>query len=95
MTKSLFKRIISKPFSSKQFLGVSECSICLEDFKEIDSMITPLPCANTKLHIFHTDCIKAWLSKENKCPLCKEYITVYNCNELKENFANRYPEDDC
>lgn len=50
-----------------------------------------MPCCNTNLHVFHTGCIKQWLAKEFKCPLCKDVITVYNCLELKNNFDNKYP----
>ena len=46
-----------------------QCLICLERFiKGQDSII--LPC----LHIFHSSCIKKWISIKNFCPLCKQKI---------------------
>jgi len=46
-----------------------QCLICLERFiKGQDCII--LPC----LHIFHSSCIKKWISIKNFCPLCKQKI---------------------
>ena len=33
MTKSLFKLLISKQYDPYRFVGSSECSICLDSFK--------------------------------------------------------------
>ena len=92
LTTSLFKQLLSKQYDLARFAEVQECSICLDDYSaEKECMITPLPCANTKLHVFHTKCIKLWLQTEHICPLCKDYVNMYNCKELKENFETRYP----
>ena len=32
-------------------------------------VVTPLPC--NVLHMFHPECIQAWLVKSSACPLCK------------------------
>ena len=46
-----------------------KCCICLENFKINDeSMI--LPC----IHIFHSNCIKKWMKRQNICPICKNKI---------------------
>jgi len=46
------------------------CSICLEDFKEGET-IRVLPCD----HVFHPLCVDEWLQKWNRCcPLCKSAI---------------------
>ena len=45
-----------------------ECAICQERF-ERTSMVCQMPC-HIK-HIFHADCIKPWIKKQNACPLCK------------------------
>ena len=42
------------------------CLICLDEFKNGQKSIN-LPCT----HIFHAECIKKWMKKENFCPLCK------------------------
>ena len=45
---------------------VEKCSICLEEFKNGES-IRRLPC----LHIFHTDEIDRWLRTNHICPICR------------------------
>merc|ERR1739848_90162 len=49
----------------------SMCAICLEDYKEGDT-IRFLPC--TDLHHFHSDCVDEWLTQKKCCPLCKVNI---------------------
>ena len=49
------------------------CVICLEDFKNHDKAII-LPC----IHLFHKNCIKNWLKKNNTCPICKFKLTESN-----------------
>ena len=44
----------------------NKCIICLNNYK-IHDKISYLPC----LHLFHSGCIKEWLKRSNKCPLCK------------------------
>lgn len=83
MTKSLFKTLIVQPYNQTRFRGVTECAICLDEYTP-ESKVTPLPCKNTNLHVFHSECIKKWFQKENKCPLCKEYVTVYDCKNLSK-----------
>lgn len=43
------------------------CAICLEKFKRTD-IVKEFKCEK---HVFHKDCLKKWLKKSNKCPLCK------------------------
>ena len=43
----------------------NKCIICLNNYK-IHDKISYLPC----LHLFHSACIKEWLKRSNKCPLC-------------------------
>ena len=47
-----------------------KCIICYDDLKEGDQ-ITTLPC----IHVFHFDCIKAWIYDKGNCPICKFTIT--------------------
>ena len=47
----------------------NKCIICLNYYK-IHDKISYLPC----LHIFHCGCIKEWLKRSNKCPLCKNKV---------------------
>ena len=46
-----------------------QCAICLENYVNGDESIA-LPC----IHIFHANCIKAWLRSHNNCPSCKSEI---------------------
>ena len=48
-----------------------QCLICLDDYK-IEENICYLPC----FHLFHSECIKSWVQKSNKCPLCKSVIKL-------------------
>ena len=46
-----------------------KCCICLENFKKNDETMI-LPC----IHIFHSDCIKKWMKRQDICPICKNKI---------------------
>lgn len=50
--------------------GQAECSICMADV-DIGEEIAVLPCK----HWYHFDCIKAWLTEHDTCPVCREGIT--------------------
>jgi hypothetical protein len=45
---------------------VHECSICQEAF-EVGNTVLKLPCR----HVYHVDCVTAWLQQNNTCPLCR------------------------
>ena len=47
-----------------------ECSICLGDFKARDKLFE-LRCG----HLYHQKCLKDWLKKSTRCPLCKEILS--------------------
>ncbi|KAF7814306.1 E3 ubiquitin-protein ligase RING1-like [Senna tora] len=42
------------------------CSICLENFEE-EEEVSRMPCQ----HIYHENCIVAWLKTSHMCPLCR------------------------
>ncbi|KAK4788270.1 hypothetical protein SAY86_019589 [Trapa natans] len=44
-----------------------ECAVCLNEFEE-DDVLRLLPRCN---HVFHPDCIDAWLSSHVTCPVCR------------------------
>ena len=58
----LTEQIISK-------LENKQCLICLDDYL-VGEKICYLPC----FHLFHYLCIKSWVGRSNKCPLCKNII---------------------
>ena len=43
-----------------------ECSVCKDEFSSGDQAID-MPC----LHLFHKECIVAWLESHNNCPTCR------------------------
>ena len=43
-----------------------ECSVCKDEFLDGENAID-MPC----MHIFHKQCIVAWLEKHNNCPTCR------------------------
>lgn len=45
------------------------CAVCLEEISP-DNKNTELLCK----HIFHTDCIMKSLSRNNKCPMCRDIV---------------------
>ncbi len=49
-----------------------ECSICIDKF-ELEQDVIKLNCN----HLFHKNCIKSHLlNYNNKCPLCRENVTI-------------------
>jgi len=55
---------------------LKECSICL------DNITTENESVRTCGHVFHTECINAWLTLNTKCPMCRNIIT--NVNDYKK-----------
>ncbi|KAB5521694.1 hypothetical protein DKX38_026013 [Salix brachista] len=49
------------------------CAICLQDFKDGDSM-RKLPYCG---HCFHMSCLDKWLTRNGSCPNCRNYV----CND--------------
>ncbi|KAJ6314037.1 hypothetical protein OIU78_017654 [Salix suchowensis] len=52
------------------------CAICLQDFKDGDSM-RKLPYCG---HCFHMSCLDKWLARNGSCPNCRNYV----CNDNAE-----------
>ncbi|KAF8045395.1 hypothetical protein N665_5015s0001, partial [Sinapis alba] len=58
-------------YSTVKMLKISkealECSICLNEFEDDETLrLVPKCC-----HVFHPDCIDAWLQSHATCPLCR------------------------
>jgi hypothetical protein len=53
---------------------VHECSICLENILPTATLAqekrTQLDCS----HIFHKECIGAWVNRQHNCPLCRAVV---------------------
>jgi hypothetical protein len=43
------------------------CAICLAEIEHGD-IVGDIPCN----HLFHKDCLKSWLRRSNRCPLCQK-----------------------
>ncbi|XP_031282695.1 RING-H2 finger protein ATL11-like [Pistacia vera] len=47
--------------------GSLECAVCLNEFEDDETLRLIPKCS----HVFHTDCIDAWLASHNTCPVCR------------------------
>lgn len=47
--------------------GALECAVCLNEFEHDDTLRLLPQCS----HVFHTDCIDAWLASHTTCPVCR------------------------
>lgn len=50
---------------------VLACAICLEEIVREKGDALALPCG----HVFHEECVTAWLQRKQKCPTCQMHIT--------------------
>lgn len=55
------------------------CSICLCEYEEGESL-SKLPCG----HIYHDNCITAWVERHVRCPLCNFDLRQEHQSELEE-----------
>ncbi|KAJ4745155.1 RING/U-box superfamily protein [Rhynchospora pubera] len=62
--------------------GALECAVCLSEFED-DEKLKLLPKCS---HVFHPDCIDAWLVGHATCPVCRYNLTDYKIGEIP------YPE---
>jgi len=70
MTNALLSNLNSKKFDGG---AMTECCICLEEFKDDDEVV-PLPCNSN--HYFHEACISEHIKTKGQCPLCRAEITA-------------------
>ncbi|CAN8328507.1 unnamed protein product [Cochlearia groenlandica] len=57
---------------SKMGSGDLECAICLSELEEKET-VRLLPICN---HLFHVDCVDAWLHSHVTCPVCRSDLTA-------------------
>ncbi|GLJ17049.1 hypothetical protein SUGI_0294970 [Cryptomeria japonica] len=68
----------------------SECTVCLEQFKDGERCLLMPICR----HCFHVDCAKAWLSKQPHCPVCRTSAQPKYEPQQKVNFgSNQHAPD--
>ncbi|XP_010528863.1 PREDICTED: E3 ubiquitin-protein ligase ATL31-like [Tarenaya hassleriana] len=51
--------------------GALECAICLSEFEDRETLRLLPKCD----HVFHTQCIDAWLGNHVTCPVCRSDLT--------------------
>ncbi|KAM8843489.1 RING finger protein 11-like [Synchiropus splendidus] len=71
---------IFDPGSDPTDMKVRECVICMMDF-EYGDPVRFLPC----LHIYHADCIDAWLVRSFTCPSCMEPVDAALLSSYEAN----------
>lgn len=64
----------------------SDCSVCLSEFQEDDSLRMLPTCS----HAFHVTCIDTWLKSHSNCPLCRADIVFAETSDEPEEI----PADD-
>lgn len=51
--------------------GALECAVCLNEFEDNETLRLIPKCD----HVFHLDCIDAWLVSHSTCPVCRANLT--------------------
>ncbi|CAL9230670.1 unnamed protein product [Arabidopsis halleri] len=75
LNDSMIKSITVYKFKKGDgFVDGSDCSVCLSEFEENESLRL-LPKCN---HAFHLPCIDTWLKSHSNCPLCRAFVTGVN-----------------
>ncbi|KAL9684334.1 hypothetical protein QQ045_021770 [Rhodiola kirilowii] len=71
---------------NKSSAGSTDCSVCLAEFEEGDTLKL-LPMCN---HAFHIHCIDTWLRSHTNCPLCRANIVLDQISSTKteQNYEN-------
>jgi hypothetical protein len=55
--------------------SLDRCVVCLDLFIHNETPITQILICE---HYFHLECIKLWLGKEEKCPVCKTRLGMWD-----------------
>ncbi|KAK2996369.1 hypothetical protein RJ639_022860 [Escallonia herrerae] len=61
--------------------GALECAVCLNEFEEAETLRLLPSCS----HVFHPDCIDAWLASHVTCPVCRSNL-VPGPDDARRNF---------
>lgn len=59
--------VVESTGDDESSLSEAHCIICLLTLEEGD-IIGDIPCG----HLIHKDCLKDWLRRKNRCPLCQQ-----------------------
>lgn len=66
-TCELEENSLQKNIVDEEVKNFGECCVCLEPLQK---NLYAMPCA----HLFHENCIREWLKKHTKCPICEESV---------------------
>ncbi|XP_013625571.1 PREDICTED: RING-H2 finger protein ATL51-like [Brassica oleracea var. oleracea] len=69
------------------FVESSDCSVCLSEFQEEESLRLLPKCR----HAFHVACIDTWLKSHSNCPLCRAEISVTVTNAVESVAVSDQP----
>lgn len=61
--------------------GALECAVCLNEFEENETLRLLPKCD----HVFHPECIDAWLESHVTCPVCRANLDPQSGDELVPN----------
>ncbi|XWS14952.1 hypothetical protein CRYUN_Cryun35bG0052500 [Craigia yunnanensis] len=74
--------------------GTLECAVCLNEFEDDETLRLIPKCS----HVFHPDCIDAWLSSHSTCPVCRANLApkpgeTTTCATVEVNDSDSEPEN--
>ncbi|RDX57905.1 RING-H2 finger protein ATL11, partial [Mucuna pruriens] len=65
-----------------------ECAVCLNEFKDDETLrLIPKCC-----HVFHPDCIDAWLANHSTCPVCRANLAPKPEDDTPSNVEIQIPD---
>ncbi|XP_017969386.1 PREDICTED: E3 ubiquitin-protein ligase ATL6 [Theobroma cacao] len=64
--------------------GALECAVCLSEFEDDEALRLIPKCS----HVFHPDCIDAWLEYHVTCPVCRAKLTPDSDGKPVESSSN-------
>ena len=72
LTKNQIKKIPKIKYNKNRFgKDDNKCVVCQYEFKNGEE-VTKLSCG----HLFHSECVDTWLSKNKVCPMCHKEIII-------------------
>ncbi|KAJ3676936.1 hypothetical protein LUZ60_002660 [Juncus effusus] len=69
--------LYSEAKEHKMGKGALECAVCLSEFED-DETLRLLPKCS---HVFHPECIDAWLSGHVTCPVCRSNLSIVDIKD--------------
>ncbi|XWS21453.1 hypothetical protein CRYUN_Cryun30bG0056000 [Craigia yunnanensis] len=74
--------------------GTLECAVCLNEFEDDETLRLIPKCS----HVFHPDCIDAWLCSHSTCPVCRANLAqnpgeTSTCSIVQVHDSDSEPEN--